>query len=278
MNGIVIGAMMAFSLVQQTDTTFAVGNATRLDLENEGGQVVVAVWDRNEIRIQAEHSRRSVIEVHQNRGEISIEADAVRGGMSGIVDYTITVPRGFDLSIETMYSDIAIDGADGVVEAETLQGDIMIRGGRGEVHASSTTGRVRIEGAEGRIEVETVAQEIRISDSSGEILAESVGGSIIMENVSASSVDAVTVGGAKRIGRPCSFRPRARSTRTNCAVVSCLDSSTTPKPARSSAFVSEAWPTAQAFRSDPRSKPFLMISRLWKRRREIFHKRMPARE
>lgn len=195
MNGIVIGAMMALSMVQQTDTTFAVGNATRLDLDSQGGQVVIAVWDRNEIRIQAEHSRRSVVEVRQRRGEISIEANAVRGGMSGIVDYIITVPRRFDLKIEGMYTDITIDGADGVVEAETMQGDILIRGGRGEIHASSTTGRIRVEGAEGRIEVETVAQEIRISDSSGEIRAQSVGGSIIMENLDASSVDASTVGG-----------------------------------------------------------------------------------
>ena len=54
MNGIVIGAMMALSVVQQTDTTFAVGSATRLDVENQGGQVIVAVWDRDEIRIQAD--------------------------------------------------------------------------------------------------------------------------------------------------------------------------------------------------------------------------------
>jgi DUF4097 and DUF4098 domain-containing protein YvlB len=195
MNGIVIGAMMALSLVQQTDTTFAVGTATRLDVENDGGQIVVAVWDRDEIRIQAEHSRRSIIEIDRSRSEIQIEADAVRGGMSGIVDYTITVPRGFDLKIEGMYTDISIDGADGMVEAETMQGDILIRGGRGEIHASSTTGRIRVEGAQGRIDVESVAEEIRISNSSGEIIAESVGGSIIMENINASSVDAGTVGG-----------------------------------------------------------------------------------
>ena len=37
MSGAMIGALMALSLVQQTDTVIALDGATRLDIENSGG-------------------------------------------------------------------------------------------------------------------------------------------------------------------------------------------------------------------------------------------------
>jgi hypothetical protein len=58
MSGAVIGALMALSLVQQTDTVIALDGAIRLDVENAGGRVSVTTWDRPEIRIRADHSRR----------------------------------------------------------------------------------------------------------------------------------------------------------------------------------------------------------------------------
>ncbi len=194
MNSIVIGAVIALTMAQQTDTTIATNGATRLDLENQGGRIHVMTWDRDEIRIRAEHSSRTHVEVRRRRSVIAIEAESRRGPTT-IVDYEITVPRSMDLILEGMFSDIIVDGAEGDVSAETMQGNVTIRGGSGHVRASSTTGSVRIEDAHGTIEVETVADDIRIVGSSGIILAESVGGSIILEDIDATSVEAGTVGG-----------------------------------------------------------------------------------
>ena len=196
MSGVMIGALMALSLVQQTDTVIALDGATSLDIENSGGRISVSTWDRQEIRIQAEHSRRSVIEVRRRRsGAISLEAETARGGFVTIVDFDLTVPASLDLSLEGWSTDVTVEGSDGQVEVETFQGDITILGGRGSVKAETVSGEIQIDGADGVIEVNSVAEDVRISNSSGEVYVETVGGSIILEGLSASIVEAGSVGG-----------------------------------------------------------------------------------
>ncbi len=194
MNGIVIGAMMALSLVQQTDTVFAADDATRLEVDSPGGSIVIGVWDRDEIRVQAEHSTRTFVEIRRRGQRIRVEAEA-RRGPANIVDFVITVPRNFNVEADGMYTDITIEGVNGEVEASSLRGEVTVRGGRGVVKAESVQGRVLVEGAQGRIELESAANELRVRNSSGDIVAESAGGSIILENITATSVDVGTVGG-----------------------------------------------------------------------------------
>jgi hypothetical protein len=194
MNGVVIGMLATLAAFQQTDTVIAAGSASKLEVNAPGGTIVVNVWDRDEIRVRAEHSSRTYVDIERGRTTISVEAEA-RRGPANIVDFLITVPRAFDLELGGMYTDITVEGSDGEVEAQSLQGEVVIRGGRGVVKASSITGRVLIEGSEGRVEAESAAAEIRIRDASGEIYAESAGGDIILEAVRATSVDVGSVGG-----------------------------------------------------------------------------------
>ena len=194
MSGAVIGALMALSLVQQTDTVIAVDGATRLDIENAGGRISVTTWDRTEIRIQAEHSRRSVVEIRRRSGVIYVEAEMSRG-FASIVDYDLTVPASLDLSFEGWSTDVTIEGSDAEIEVETLEGDIRIVGGRGSVTAETVSGQIHIEGADGVIEASSVAEDIRVSNSSGEVYLETVGGSITLEGMSATIIEAGSVGG-----------------------------------------------------------------------------------
>ena len=93
MNGLVIGAMMALSMMQQTDTTFALDGGERLSVETMGGSIEVLVWDEDRIRVQAEHSNRTFIDIHRHNDgrQIDVEAEA-RRGPANIVDFRITVP------------------------------------------------------------------------------------------------------------------------------------------------------------------------------------------
>lgn len=206
MNGLVVGAMVALSMMQQTDTTFAVDGAEVLSVETMGGSIEVTVWDEDRIRVEADHSNRTFIEIERRRGgrEIDIEPEA-RRGPANIVDFRITVPRRMGLKLDGQYADLRIEGADGQIEAETMQGEVYIVGGRGTVKVESTMGSVYIENADGTIEVETSASDIHVVDSSGEIYAESAGGSIILENVRPRAVDIGSTGG--RVHYDGSFEP-----------------------------------------------------------------------
>jgi len=194
MNALVMGALVVLGMPQQTDTVFPVQGATSLEVESPGGSIVVTGWDRNEVRIQAEHSHRTYVDIRRRGDRITVEGDARRGPAS-IVDFTISVPRTMSVSLDGMYTDLTVDGVQGDVTAETLQGDVTVTGGAGEVKASATTGKVLVQGARGRIDTETAAGDIRLVDVSGEVVGESAGGSIIFENAHPKSVDVGTTGG-----------------------------------------------------------------------------------
>ena len=204
MNGMIVGALMALSMVQQTDTTFALEGAESLSVETLGGSISIGVWDEDRIRVKAEHSTRTYIEIDRRRRGIRIESEA-RRGPANLVDFEITVPRRLALRLEAQYGDITIDGSDGAIEAETLQGDVTIHGGRGNVQVQSTMGTILVDGADGRIEIESSAADIHVVNSSGEIYAETAGGTIVLENIDASSVDVGSTGG--RVHYAGSFQP-----------------------------------------------------------------------
>lgn len=204
MNGLIMGAMVALSMFQQTDTTFAVGSAERLSVETLGGSIRVDVWDEERIRVRADHSTRTFVEIERGRTEIQLEAEA-RRGPANLVDFHVTVPRRFALDLEAQYGDITIEGSDGAVEAETVQGDVTILGGRGTIRVSATIGSIRVEGAQGKIEIESSAADIHVVRSSGEIYAETAGGTIVLEDVSPTVVDVGSTGG--RVHYDGSFEP-----------------------------------------------------------------------
>jgi DUF4097 and DUF4098 domain-containing protein YvlB len=132
----------------------------------------VTTWDRPEIRIRADHSRRA-----------------------SIVDFDITVPSSLNLSLEGWSTDVTVEGSNGDIDVETFEGDITISGGNGSVTAETVAGEIRVDGANGVIEANSVAEDVRVSNSSGEIYVETVGGSIILEGLSATVVEAGSVGG-----------------------------------------------------------------------------------
>jgi hypothetical protein len=179
MSSIIVGALMALSMVQQTDTVVPLEGATRLSVDTPGGSITVEGWDRDEIRVQAEHSMRTFVDIDRSGTTVKLESDAERGP-AGIVDFKLTVPRDLDLALDGMYTDIAVEGVVGEVEAENLQGDITVRGGRGRVKLGSVSGRILVEGAEGSVEVESAAGDVRILDSAGEIYGVSGGGEKFM--------------------------------------------------------------------------------------------------
>jgi hypothetical protein len=194
MNALVMGALVLLGMPQQTDTVFPVQGATSLEVDSPGGSIVVTGWDRSEVRIQAEHSHRTYVDVRRRGDRITVEGDARRGPAS-IVDFTISVPRSMAVSLDGMYTDLTVDGVEGDVTAETLQGDVTVKGGAGDVKASATTGKVLIQGARGRVDTETAAGDIRLVDVSGDVVGESAGGNIVFENVRPRSVDVGTTGG-----------------------------------------------------------------------------------
>lgn len=188
------GVAMSLAVQQTTDTTFAVQANGRLELSNYGGEVVVKAWDRPQVRVRAEHSRRDSLFV---RNTESVVALGVRSRLAGgsPVDYEITVPATMAVAIKGTYTDISIEGTKARIIATTTQGDVIVRGGADQVTAKSVEGVVEVSGTRGRVEARSVNRSVRVSDIVGDISAESINGSVTITGADAANVDAATVNG-----------------------------------------------------------------------------------
>jgi len=185
---------LAMPVQQQTDTVIPVRAGTRLEIENFGGETVVGTWDRNAIRVHAEHGVRDRVEIRVLGSVVTVKSQS-RMGPPRAMDYTITVPARTDLSISGVYQDVTVEGVQGTVEVGTVNGDVTLRGGEGFVSLKSVEGDVQVSGATARIVVESVNAGVRIENSTGDIQATTVNGDVELLGVTSSSVDANTVNG-----------------------------------------------------------------------------------
>jgi DUF4097 and DUF4098 domain-containing protein YvlB len=176
------------------DTTIAVQQGARLDVNNFGGEIVVHSWNQNSVRVRSSHSSRSRVDVSNSASTVLVRT-AGRRGPPSIVDLDITVPAWMAMSLSGTYTDISVDGAGGAVTAESVQGDIEVTGGTGNVALKSVEGSVTLAKTKGRIEVNSVQGDITITDAAGDITVESVDGGIILARIDASNIDVNTVDG-----------------------------------------------------------------------------------
>ncbi len=214
---VMTGALIALSPVQATDTTFAVDPNLRLDVSNFSGEIVIHVWNRNEVRIVADHSRRDGIVVAETSSEVRVRANSwarwadkfditierdedVHIEMEhprtpSIVDFELWVPAGMRLELGGPYTDVSVDGASGAVTVKVSEGDISLRGVRGQVIARTVEGDITVEDVQGKLGLLSLDGEIYVEGSTGDINAETTDGGIKLVDVHAANVEAISVDG-----------------------------------------------------------------------------------
>jgi hypothetical protein len=172
-----------------TDETVAVSKGTRLSVNNFAGEVQIRTWDRDSVRVQAFHSRRSSVTVKPGSGVLAVTSS----GMS--VDYDISVPAWMPVKIEGTYLYVAVEGTQADVTAETVRGDISIKGGTSVVTAKSVEGEIILEGVRGKVNANSINQGVTVNGASGELSVETVNGPITLANIESSNVDVSSVNG-----------------------------------------------------------------------------------
>jgi DUF4097 and DUF4098 domain-containing protein YvlB len=189
-----LAAMLAASMAQQqTDTTFSVRSGSRIEVETFGGSITVRTWNRNEVRVQAQHSRRESVDIDARGSSVRVEAEGYMG-VAKDVRFMLTVPKSSHIEASGVQTDIDVEGVTGDVDAETVQGSIRVIGG-GRLQLESVEGDLTISGARGRVQASTVNRGIRVTDVIGDLDLETVNGPIVVQKVQASNVDASTVNG-----------------------------------------------------------------------------------
>jgi hypothetical protein len=181
-------------LVPQPDTTISVRPGIALEIENFGGAITVKTWDKDAIKIAADHSLRDRVMIVRTGSAIQLKVKS-RRWVPATVRYRITAPRWMKLELSGVNTDIDVEDSHGEVRAETIQGDITVKGSRGFVSISSIQGEVTAQGMRGRVEASSVNQAVHVMNVVGPIFAESVNGGIVIEGAESDSVEASTVNG-----------------------------------------------------------------------------------
>ena len=192
--GKVVRVLRSSGPMLRTDTLVVVHKGTSLELSNFAGVINVNAWERNAVRVQAEHSRRDRIVLELRDKVLTVDSEN-RAGMPAYVNYYLTVPQWMPLELSGVNTEIAINNMKAAVSAESVSGDVLVRGTSGELDLSSIEGMVRVMDATGSVDATSVNNDVRLERISGTVSCESVQGNIRLEQLTSRDVSASSMNG-----------------------------------------------------------------------------------
>jgi hypothetical protein len=187
------------AFTEEFHQTYALTPDGRVELDNINGAVHIAVWDQNEVKVDAvkyadskERLDQARIDIDSGKDYLSIRTKYPDHDLTfnwgshnnpASVEYTLTVPRGARLD-----------------EIKLINGSLDVAGAKGEVHASCINGRLDAHNLSGRTELSTINGhlEAKFDELPGSsIELKSVNGSVALTIPSDSKavIEASTVSG-----------------------------------------------------------------------------------
>jgi len=166
-------------------------------IDNLAGSVEVTVWDKAEIEIKGELGD-DVEEVEISANNNGIQIRVMNKHNARDIDGTdlyIRLPRSAGIEVETVSSDVDINGSTGEsIVLETVSGDVEVDASPGKIEIQTVSGEVEFEGSVSRSVVETVSGDMSISGIHGEIALSTVSGdvSLIAEKVDRGMFESVS--------------------------------------------------------------------------------------
>ncbi|MCL4812868.1 MAG: DUF4097 family beta strand repeat protein [Vicinamibacteraceae bacterium] len=194
--------------VEKSWKTFTVSGDTTVTVGNFVGNVTVTGGPGNEVKLEivkrawgkdeAEAKRQleaARVSVNQHTGRLEIRS--MPGGPKHriAIDFSLVVPAGANLEVNSMVGDLKITGVKGEVRAETVSGSVEASGLAGLVALKAVTGDVKLWS----------------SASASEVAANSVSGNVMLKGVKARSLTCSTVSGSVTVANGAAERAVVRS-------------------------------------------------------------------
>ncbi|GAA4951110.1 hypothetical protein GCM10023224_39420 [Streptomonospora halophila] len=131
----------------------------------------------------------------------TVKAEATCGGGAWFlgdcaVDYTISVPEGTAVSVDSASGDVELDEVVGTVDVSAGSGSIRGEDLTGDIRAATTTGEIDLGDVEGDVEMESNTGSISAEGSGGTVTAETTTGEVDLEEFAAESFDVETTTGS----------------------------------------------------------------------------------
>ena len=190
-----------------TDTLLRVGPGMTLMLSSLSGDINVTAWDRNEVRVQAEHDRgdRLIAEVRDAKVRLGMSSPE---SPTAEVEWTLTVPAWLPLELSGVECEIMVSGMRSSVRAQNMRGDISVDACQGPLEANSVEGEVHVSNSRGTVTAGSINSIVRIVRATGPVDAQTINGDIQLVKVESANVDASTVNG--RVYYASGYQPSGR--------------------------------------------------------------------
>lgn len=220
--GLIVVAPVSLSakVVRQIERTFPVSAVGRLTAQTQGGDIRITTADAAEVRVTARQTFRAGSEqeadeiaanlqmkLEQQGNDITAEARYEKKGWFSntpvTVDFTITVPREFNVDLRTSGGDIAVGSLKGAVKARTSGGDLEFARIDGDLDGQTSGGDIRLEEGTANAKLHTSGGDISVARAGGRTHVSTSGGDIVLDSV-AQLTGASTSGGdiVARITQP----------------------------------------------------------------------------
>jgi hypothetical protein len=157
-----------------------------VQIENIAGSVRVIGWDRSEAEITGRLGRGTqelAIDADGDHLKIEVVLRSGRNVNAEGTDLELRVPRGIDLSVETISASIEVEGLAGEISLESVSGAASVDGDPREIQVESVSGAVKVSagGSLQEASIETVSGAARLAAGfrpDGDYEIESVSGTI----------------------------------------------------------------------------------------------------
>ena len=204
---ILAGAPLVANAVEKTiDKSFDVKADGHLSVNSDSGKIIVKSWNKNQVQVSVLKTARKQssldnfeVNMDQSGSDISVEGTG-QWNTRVRVTYTISVPKHFNVNLETGGGAIEVGDMSGVIKAETSGGSIKIGNiGKGQVNVDTSGGSIKIGDVNGDVEAYTSGGSITVGNVSGKMSLDTSGGSIKV-GASGKRLKAETSGGSINIG------------------------------------------------------------------------------
>ncbi|MCH2191812.1 MAG: DUF4097 domain-containing protein [Gammaproteobacteria bacterium] len=189
---------------------FEVKNGGSLYLDSDAGSVEIGTHTKPivelKVSIKGGDADDFKISSEQSGKDVSVKGDrkSIGWGSNSLrVNFIVTVPKEYDLRLETGGGSISVQDLIGEIDAKTSGGSIIISDVRGDVDVKTSGGSIRVEDVAGNIKGRTSGGSIKVKFSE-QITQDSVlstsGGSIAayLPTEIKVDIDASTSGGRVR--------------------------------------------------------------------------------
>lgn len=186
--------------------TFDVSPGGALELDSHAGSITVTAWDQNRVRVEESirmrRYSRSEAEAYVGRttyteqdGSVRVRTPEDHDGTEH--DFTVQVPRRYDVDVQTHGGSVTLDGMQGTAKGRTSGGSIRVERVTGAVDITTSGGSLEIDAVDGDVNGTTAGGSIGARDVTGRLDVRTAGGSIEVRDIG-GAVDAKTAGGSIR--------------------------------------------------------------------------------